>query len=125
MTAWPPAASVEMGWLFATPLASSGTGPPRLAPSMENCTVPCGVLGPLAAVTAAVKLTDRPYTDGSCELVSMVNVSTTGGAGSTDWSTADEALPTKLASPPYVAVTKVSPSGRLASWMEAVAPLAL
>ena len=57
----------------ARPDPFSGTGAPRLTPSLANCTVPA-VTGDAPALTVAVKVTGSPVVDVVSELVTVVLV---------------------------------------------------
>ena len=100
----------------------SVTGPPKLEPSIWNCTVPPGVPAPGAlAVTLAVKVTVWPKTDGFCEEVSVVAVL----SWLTTWLTVFEVLPASLVSPLYTAVIECDPTDSAAVLMLALPPLSV
>ena len=66
--------------LVALLLLDRGTGPPKFAPSIWNCTLPVGVPDPgRLAATCAVKVTGWPEAEGSAAeptLVVMLSVET-------------------------------------------------
>src|SRR5262249_13387597 len=64
------------GVLLLAPPPARAPGPPKLAPSIWNCTVPVGVPAPGAtAATVAVNVTACPNTDGLADELTAVAVS--------------------------------------------------
>ena len=60
---WSPTESEFIEALTALP-PDSATAPPKVAPSIKNCTVPLGVPPPVCGETVAVKVIDCPATLG-------------------------------------------------------------
>src|SRR5260370_16915093 len=98
-----PSASVLMGSRVATPLVTV-TGPPTLAPSMPNCTVPVGVPPPSEA-TVALKTTGWPTRDGLTDDRTVVVV----GYPRTTWPIGGHLALFNPASPQYLPLTPCEP----------------
>ena len=90
--------------LEALPL-DSGTGLPKLTPSILNCTVPVADVG----LTAAVKNIDWPQLEGLADELKVAVVE----ALLTVWVKIDEVLALYTASPEYNAVIGWLPTDRL------------
>src|SRR4051794_5453822 len=96
VTVCEPEASVVVEALVATPPDPSGTGPPKFAPSITNCTVPAGAPAPgEVTATVAVKLTAWPEAAG----LALDAIAVVVAARLTDWARLADVLLVNDASP--------------------------
>jgi hypothetical protein len=116
---WDPTERVVVAPLVAVPPLTK-TAEPKFTPSMTNWTVPVLTVAVLGAtpLTAAVKVTDWPKTDGFAGELTDVVVE----AWFTVCVNVDDVLPLKALSPPYTAVIECEPGARLAGVRVAVPP---